>query len=170
MARLYPMPTQAELRARLEAINQKEKERRAALQARKAKLLAQLKAASRPSKAERRRDARRKILLGAFVLDQLEVREQSPAGFEFNGKRFADWLVRPTDRAMFEGMPTSATTPSPAGEASAHPVAQADTPLNVPYADKDAVKALGARWLPDQKRWVIPAGLDLAPFSAWLEG
>lgn len=95
------MPTQAELRARLEAINQKEKERRAALSARKAKLLAQLKAASRPSKAERRLDARRKILIGAFVLDQLEVRQEDPVGFEFNGKRFADWLVRDTDRACF---------------------------------------------------------------------
>jgi hypothetical protein len=164
------MPTEAELRARLEAINQKEKERRAALAARKAKLLAQLKAISRPSKAERRRDARRKILLGAFVLDQLEVREESPAGFEFNGKRFAEWLVRPNDRAMFEGMPTSATTPSPASGPSAHRVAQVDTPLNVPYADKDQAKTLGARWIADQKRWVVPAGLNLAPFSAWLEG
>jgi len=164
------MPTQAELRARLDAINLKEKERRAALSARKAKLLAQLKAASRPSKAERRRDARRKILLGAFVLDQLEVRQEDPAGFEFNGKRFADWLVRPTDRAMFEGIPMPAATPSPISGAPAHRVAQMDTPLNVPYADKDQAKALGARWLPDQKRWVVPTGLELAPFSAWLEG
>lgn len=160
------MPTQAELRARLEAINQKEKERRAALAARKAKLLAQLKAASRPSKAERRRDARRKILLGAFVLDQLEVRQESPASFEFNGKRFADWLVRPTDRAMFEELPM----PSPATGAPAHQVAQGETPLEVPYADKDQAKALGARWLPDQKRWVVPAGVELGPFSAWLAG
>ena len=158
------MQTQAELHARLDAINQKEKERRAALAARKTKLLAQLKAASRPSKAERRRDARRKILLGAFVLDQLEVRQESPASFEFNGKRFTDWLVRPTDRAMFEGMPT----PSPAPGSPAHRLAQLDTPLEVPYADKDQAKALGARWLPDQKRWVVPAGLELALFRAWL--
>jgi len=99
------MPTQAELRARLDAINQKEKERRAALSARKARLLAQLKAAARPSKAERRLDARRKILLGAFVLDQLEALQESPQRLEFKGKRFADWLVRDSDRACFELSP-----------------------------------------------------------------
>ncbi|MGH8322178.1 MAG: DUF5710 domain-containing protein [Steroidobacteraceae bacterium] len=164
------MASQAELRARLDAINQRDKERRAALQARKAKLLAQLRAASRPSKTERRRDARRKILLGAFLLDQLEVRQENPASFEFNGKRFADWLVRPTDRAMFEGLPMLPATPSPATGSPAHRVAEVDTPLNVPYSDKDQVKALGARWIADQKRWVIPAGCELAPFRAWLEG
>jgi hypothetical protein len=99
------MPTQAELRARLDAINLKEKERRAALSARKAKLLAQLKVASRPSKAERRLDARRKILIGAFVLDQLEALQESPQRLEFKGKRFADWLVRDSDRACFELSP-----------------------------------------------------------------
>ena len=167
------MPTQAELRARLDAINLKEKERRAALSARKAKLLAQLKAASRPSRAERRLDARRKILLGAFVLDQLEVRQEDPASFEFNGKRFADWLVRPSDRAMFEGMPTPATPPSPTTGSpgpSLAGIAERDIALNVPYADKDQAKALGARWIADQKRWVVPAGVELGPFSAWLQG
>lgn len=163
------MPTQAELRARLDAINQKDKERRAALAARKAKLLAQLKAASRPSKAERRLDARRKILLGAFVLDQLAVRQESPASLEFNGKRFADWLVRPNDRAVF-GLPAAASGSSPKVPSSASHLAATETPLNVPFAEKDQAKALGARWIADQKRWVVPAGVELAPFSAWLEG
>jgi hypothetical protein len=40
--------------------------------------------------------------------------------------------------------------------------------LNVPFADKDRVKALGALWYPDKKLWVVPAGLDLTPFQAWL--
>jgi len=46
--------------------------------------------------------------------------------------------------------------------------ATTDTPLNVPFADKDRAKALGAHWHADQKHWVVPAGLDLAPFSTWL--
>jgi hypothetical protein len=47
--------------------------------------------------------------------------------------------------------------------------AAAATILNVPFAAKDQAKALGAQWHADQKRWVVPAGLDLAPFKAWLE-
>ena len=90
--------------------------------------------------------------------------------FEFNGKRFADWLVRPTDRAMFEARPMPAM-PSQATGSLAHRVAQVDTPLEVPYADKDQAKALGARWLPDQKRWVVPAGMDRRRSNlGWADG
>ncbi|WP_029001058.1 exodeoxyribonuclease VII large subunit [Azohydromonas australica] len=42
------------------------------------------------------------------------------------------------------------------------------TYLNTSYADKQSVKALGARWDPDVRRWYVPGGLDLAPFEAWL--
>jgi hypothetical protein len=54
---------------------------------------------------------------------------------------------------------------SPSGLA----VAATDTVLNVPFAAKDQAKALGAHWQPDKKRWVVPAGLDLAPFTPWLD-
>jgi len=40
--------------------------------------------------------------------------------------------------------------------------------LNVPYAQKDAAKALGARWDPATKKWYVPAGKDMAPFAHWL--
>ncbi len=40
--------------------------------------------------------------------------------------------------------------------------------LNVPYAQKDAAKALGARWDPSRKKWYVPAGVDMAPFASWL--
>lgn len=40
--------------------------------------------------------------------------------------------------------------------------------LNAGYKDREMVKALGARWDPDRKRWYVPAGLDLTPFAAWL--
>ena len=42
------------------------------------------------------------------------------------------------------------------------------TYLNVPFRDKDAAKALGARWDPAQRQWYVPEGLELAPFSPWL--
>jgi len=43
-----------------------------------------------------------------------------------------------------------------------------DTYLRVPFAQKDRVKALGARWDAVQKMWFVPGGIELAPFSAWL--
>ena len=42
------------------------------------------------------------------------------------------------------------------------------TYLTVPFAQKDKVKALGARWDAAQRQWFVPPGLDLAPFSTWL--
>jgi len=40
--------------------------------------------------------------------------------------------------------------------------------LNVPYAEKDAAKALGARWDPAKKKWYAPADLDKMLFESWL--
>lgn len=40
--------------------------------------------------------------------------------------------------------------------------------LDVPFVEKDAAKALGARWNPSARKWYIATGTDLAPFSAWL--
>ena len=39
--------------------------------------------------------------------------------------------------------------------------------LNVPFAQKDAAKALGARWDGAARKWYVPAGLDLGLFAAW---
>jgi hypothetical protein len=39
--------------------------------------------------------------------------------------------------------------------------------LNVPYAEKDAVKALGAKWDPFNKKWYVPAGVDISQFQKW---
>lgn len=41
------------------------------------------------------------------------------------------------------------------------------TYLNVPYAQKDAAKALGARWDAANKKWFVPAGKDIASFAQW---
>ena len=40
--------------------------------------------------------------------------------------------------------------------------------LNVPYAEKEAAKALGARWDPAKKKWYAPEGLAPDEFSQWL--
>lgn len=42
--------------------------------------------------------------------------------------------------------------------------------LNVPYAEKDEARALGARWNPTRKKWYVPDGVDAAPFARWLAG
>jgi exodeoxyribonuclease VII large subunit len=40
--------------------------------------------------------------------------------------------------------------------------------LNVPFAQKDPAKALGARFAGAVKRWYVEPGTDLVPFGAWL--
>jgi hypothetical protein len=41
------------------------------------------------------------------------------------------------------------------------------TYLNVPFAEKDEAKALGARWDAIKKKWFVPAGKDVALFAKW---
>ena len=40
--------------------------------------------------------------------------------------------------------------------------------LVAPFAEKDAVKALGARWDPVKKLWYINDVSDLTPFQRWI--
>lgn len=39
--------------------------------------------------------------------------------------------------------------------------------LKVPYAEKDAAKALGARWDAANKLWYVVDKADMAPFAKW---
>jgi len=159
------MATRADIQAKLAAIDQRKADALKTLQAKRAKLKAKLAQLDRPTKSARRLDARRKILLGAFVLEQLERTGSSPQALTFEGKRFFDWLIRPNDRAVFETVTVGASS----GSKSATPkIATTDTPLNVPFPDKDRAKALGAHWHADQKLWIVPAGRDLTPFAPWL--
>ncbi len=41
------------------------------------------------------------------------------------------------------------------------------TYLTVPYAEKDAAKALGAKWDAAQKKWYAPAGANVSNFAKW---
>lgn len=40
--------------------------------------------------------------------------------------------------------------------------------LNVPYAEKDQARELGARWNPTRKRWYVPNGVATEPFARWM--
>lgn len=42
--------------------------------------------------------------------------------------------------------------------------------LNVPYAEKDEAKALGARWNPTKRRWYVPDGIATEAFAKWAGG
>lgn len=44
--------------------------------------------------------------------------------------------------------------------------------LNVPYAEKDEAKALGARWNPKEKSWMAPGNTysEYKKFSKWFDG
>jgi len=41
--------------------------------------------------------------------------------------------------------------------------------INIPYADKDKAKNLGAFWVPHDRSWTIPDHIkDINPFKAWI--
>ena len=46
------------------------------------------------------------------------------------------------------------------------PVGQA---IDVPFAEKDEAKALGARWNPEIKKWIIPEGAEKEKFKKWIK-
>ncbi|PKO51137.1 MAG: hypothetical protein CVU19_16850 [Betaproteobacteria bacterium HGW-Betaproteobacteria-13] len=42
------------------------------------------------------------------------------------------------------------------------------TNLQVPFAEKDEAKQLGARWDPKARVWYVKDAADLTPFAKWL--
>lgn len=75
---------------------------------------AEARARASASRISRAQDTRRKVLVGAFLLDQL-----GPAGvarLSIQGRLFDAWLARPDDRALFDLPPLSPpATASPPG-------------------------------------------------------
>lgn len=47
-------------------------------------------------------------------------------------------------------------------------IALEKTYLDVPFAQKDEAKALGARWDREARKWYVPAGLDVLRFERWV--
>jgi antirestriction protein ArdC/phage/plasmid primase-like uncharacterized protein len=52
-------------------------------------------------------------------------------------------------------------------QASDRPAPEERTYLNVPYKEKDAAKALGARWDRKEQSWYVPPGANVASFAKW---
>lgn len=46
-------------------------------------------------------------------------------------------------------------------------MADSKTYLNVPFAQKDAAKELGARWDAANKKWYVPFDRDITLFAQW---
>ncbi len=60
------------------------------------------------------------------------------------------------------------TTENPQSKISTPNIAQHDTKLDTPYAEKNEAKALGVKWDNSNKTWYVPAGVDLDKFKKWL--
>ena len=48
-------------------------------------------------------------------------------------------------------------------------MAQKGLIINVPFAEKDEAKALGARWNPEAKKWFVPDGVAQDKFTKWIK-
>lgn len=73
-------------------------------QARKQKQLAEARLRAKTDKQKRAIETRQKILLGAFILDQINKHGEfirDVQGFEYGGVKFRDWLTRENDKAVF---------------------------------------------------------------------
>ena len=75
------------------------------------------------------------------------------------GKEAAATVEAKEERAE-SSQEMAASAPNPAAE---------KTFLHVPFKEKEAAKALGAKWDRAEKKWYAPEGVDLAPLSKWLE-
>ena len=64
---------------------------------------------SRRNKRTRKEDTRRKILAGAWLLDEIEQREDFR---KFVYKKLDSFLTRPNDRALFNLPPRSSPAPA----------------------------------------------------------
>jgi hypothetical protein len=59
--------------------------------------------------------------------------------------------------------PAAITTSAPAPSNG-----QGKTYLNVPFAQKDEAKALGAKWDAAKKKWYVPPGVAVEQFERWM--
>lgn len=151
-------------------------------------------AKARERTAARKEETRQKVVSGAFFLDRARASGKDPLDIQVEGMSMREWITRESEMSLFAGKPPApkpapAPAPKPAAPKPA-PAAPAPTPnflsqfqqsapapakvasepvyLDVPYDQRDAVKAYGARWDGERKKWFVPAGSDLAAFSRWL--
>lgn len=102
---------------------------------------------------------------------------EPPYKFRVTAPEGERWMEMLADGSQIETVAPAAMPldlPSNAKQASAKPsgsgagkTVKAAAVLKVPFAEKDAAKALGARWDAAKKKWYVPQGVDPAPFSKW---
>jgi hypothetical protein len=106
---------------------------------------------------------------------------QSPEGMKIT-ETLADGTVRDVAEGELAQW-VRASRPEPFGGAAAAPSPSAAKPparpapggasragtllLEVPFAEKDDAKRLGARWDAAARKWYVPHGLDIKQFSRW---
>ena len=81
------------------------------------------------------------------------------------GNRWVE--VRPDGSQVDTTPPPTTMPPASAAKPAAAKSSQAGALLNVPFAEKDEAKRLGASWDAARKKWYVPQGVDPAPFSRW---
>ena len=99
----------------------------------------------------------------AAVLNQADVERHKTA----HGKAYTPPPSAPSPTGAAAAATSAAG--SAASQLSPPPGSLDRTYLNVPFAEKDPAKQLGARWEPQPTgKWYVPPGLALAPFARWL--
>lgn len=75
-----------------------------------------------------------------------------------------------TSQAIIPGRAVSSRPATPVRKA-VNPVVHGNVEailfLDVPFAEKDSVKRLGAKWDGVMRKWYIPHGMDVHQFSRW---
>lgn len=77
-----------------------------------------------------------------------------------------DTAAPPKALHFAEGATSQAS--SAGGKSAKTPAKKSAMILNVPFAEKDEAKRLGAKWDAAQRKWYVPQGVDVAGFSRWM--
>nr|WP_267311331.1 zincin-like metallopeptidase domain-containing protein [Asaia spathodeae]GBR16865.1 hypothetical protein AA105894_1678 [Asaia spathodeae NBRC 105894] len=72
------------------------------------------------------------------------------------------------DTLAIDALSRNPVTPEPSIDVADMGVADKDTPIVVPFEEKDHAKARGAKWHKAEKTWYVPEGSALGPFARWL--
>ena len=121
-------------------------------------------AGSKTAETEKRRAGLfRRVYEGLFGPSQAEretERVRAVWGLDDKGRSVRPPVPSPLREKAKSGASVKAAQPGRSGADRLH--------LQVPFADKDRVKQLGARWDKEQRAWYVPPGIDTAGFAPWL--
>lgn len=115
----------------------------------------------------------RELLMGLLLMgaktDELNRQKLSQIGADFLAKKEPKKEKSAAASAPApQPAPAPAAAPRPAPAPAAALTAPEKTFLKTSFVDKEAVKALGAVFDYDLKKWFVPPGVDLTPFKKWI--